>query len=201
MLRNAALAAQQALGTADVTLKTKGDENTEAFNALTDMMRSLILILGASLDGDDPRWLAFGLQMPATATTPGKPVNVTASLDAMGNLVIQCDATPLGTRWRFRGLVVGVETKYRLLASSTAPLASVADAALPGQRLQIVVQAVNGDRQGVASDPIVFTMPLLEKASATQPAPEAEPAIKDAAAASGNGGNGRANGRRLPALA
>ena len=64
-LRTAALAAQDALATADVDQKTKGEVYDVAFIAITDTMRALVKILTFSLDPEDPRWLAFGLQMPA----------------------------------------------------------------------------------------------------------------------------------------
>ena len=95
-----------------------------------------------------PRWLAFGLQMPATITTPGKPVNVTAMVDDTGTIIVQCDAMPLATRYRWRMLVVGVEVTYRLVARSVDPMGMITGV-MPGQTAQIIVQAVNGDLQGV----------------------------------------------------
>ena len=57
---------------------------------------------------------------------------------------------------------------------------------LPGQRVRIIVQAVNGNHQGVASAPIEFTVPVVEAAGETlAPKPETT-----------GGVNGHANGRR-----
>lgn len=105
-------------------------------------MRALIKILGATLARDDPRWLAFGLQMPPTNTTPGKPLNLTATTDDFGAIVVQCDGTALAMRYRWRMLLVGVESDYRLVARSTAPLASI-PGVMPGQVVEIIAQAVN----------------------------------------------------------
>jgi len=45
-----------------------------------------------------------------------------------------------------------VETDFALAASTTAPMAEITTV-LPGQTAEIVVQAVNGSSQGVASEP------------------------------------------------
>lgn len=204
LLRNTALAAQQVLMAADVTLKTAGDERNIAFEVMIGTMRSLVRFLDGTLSAYDPRWLSFGLEMPSTNTTPGKPVNVTVMLDPeSGDIIPQCDAVPLATRYRWRGLVVGAETEYRLLSSSTETIGVIKDTIMPGQKLQIIVQAVNGQSQGVASDPIVFTMPLVSPTKArTTPAPEPVglEVNEEALTAASDGAKGRATGNRLPAL-
>jgi hypothetical protein len=70
---------------------------------------------------------------------------------------------------------------------------------MPGQLVRIIVQAVNGNLQGVASDPIEFTMPVAHEARMpAAPAPVLEQALT---APQGNGSstNGHANGRRQSA--
>ncbi len=64
---------------------------------------------------------------------------------------------------------------------------------LPGQTAQIIVQAVNGQAQGVASAPIQFTMPL----TATRTAEVAAPAVAPEVAAVPT--NGSRNGHALVA--
>ena len=63
--------------------------------------------------------------------------------------------------------------------------------------MQIIVQAVNGNLQGVASDPIQFTIPPLAKAKAPEVAMEP---TSHREVAPVNGSNGHANGGRQPAL-
>ena len=110
---------------------------------------------------------------------------------------------PLATRYRWRGFIVGVETDYRLLARSTEPIGVITGVIMPGQKLQIIVQAVNGGSQGVASDPIVFTM-LMVSQPKVKTTPTGEPTTlevnEEALAAAGDGAKGRAAGNRLPAL-
>ena len=164
-------------------------------------MRALIKILGATLEDNDPRWLSFGLQMPSTITTPGQPVNVQAHLDETGAVVVQCNAVPLASRYRWRMLRVGVETPYSLVARSVDPIGTI-NSVLPGQTVEIVVQAVNGNLQGIASEPIRFTMPVVNPAATMPKASAAVPAVDEIVISSnGNGSNGHSNGSRLPALA
>lgn len=198
-LRDAALTAQDGVATADVDQKTQGEIYDVAFIALTDTMRALVRILSFSLDGEDPRWLAFGLQMPDANTTPGQPVNVVAHIDDIGNIIVQCDPVPLATRYRWRMLIVGVETDYRLVARSTEPIGLIAGV-LPGQLAQIIVQAVNENQQGVASDPIVFQVPVEAQAKTTTTEPLSLPLKEEALAATGDGAKSHSKGNRLPAL-
>jgi hypothetical protein len=94
---------------------------------------------------------------------------------------------------------VGVETDYRLVARSTQPI-GIIKGVLPGQRAQIVVQAVNDNMQGVATDPIVFEVLLNAPAKSTSAEPFSLPVNEEAMAAAGDGTKSRAPGNRLPAL-
>lgn len=85
--------------------------------------------------------------MPSVSTTPAQAMNLTAHLDVNGALILQCDATPLATRYRFRKMILSVEDKYTLGASSPSPIAAINNV-LPGQAVQWIVQAVNGNQQG-----------------------------------------------------
>ncbi len=107
-------------------------------------------------------------------------------------IVVQCDRTPLATRYRGRMLIVGVETKYRLVFSGTDPMGSIAGVE-PGVTVQIIMQAVNESSQSVASDPVIFTMPGT--AAKAEPAAAAEEELAPLAAISSNG-NGSTNGNR-----
>ena len=197
-LRAAALAAQSAATSATVALNSIGALWQSAYDTLVAGMRALLDNLRNKLAKDDPRWLSFGLQMPATVTTPGKPQNVSAHLDQTGAIIVQCDAVALATRYRFRMLLVDLEQNYQLAASSMEPLASISGVA-PGQTAQIIVQAVNGSLQGVASDPIQFAVPLpVAKATPEKKAllvmePEKGEHAHGSGHRSGNG-NGNGNG-------
>ena len=191
--RGAALEAQSELADEEMLLKEAGETRATAQTTLMATMRTLISNLDRKLTPFDPRWLAFGLTQPGVSQTPGKPVNVQAHTDGTGDTIVTCDQVPLAARYRWRMLLVGVQTEYALAARSVDPIGMIKNV-LPGQRVRIIVQAVNGNRQGVASDPIEFTMPLLEAARET-PAPKAE-SMSIVSATNGSSSNGHANGRR-----
>jgi hypothetical protein len=188
--------AQTDLNADEIALKDASDLWTQAYDPLADSARQLIKNLEAKLGKLDPRWLGFGLQMPGTITTPGKPTGLSVHLDDNGNLISQCDAEARATRYRWRGLIVGLETEYRLLASAKEPMASLRPI-LPGQTLQLIVQAVNENLQGVASDPILFTMQPLATTKPTVAELKA-PAVAESPAPVRTNGNGigHENGQR-----
>ena len=129
--------------------------------------------------------------MPATPTTPGKPTGLHATV--MGTQVLlECDVMQYATRYRFRTKIAGVDTKYKLAASGPQPMTALEGIAA-GLTLEIIVQAVNGSSQGVASDPITVTMPTMATGSKPETIGEAELAPLAAIQPSGNG-NGTANG-------
>lgn len=198
LLQGAALAAKAALAKATRTQGTVGQTWTEAFTALTDEMWSLVKILQATLNDDDTRWLAFGLPMPATPSTPGKPANVSAQLDASGAILAQCDAEALATRYRARMMILGVDGDYVLAASGKSPLLSIPGVE-PGRTVQIIMQAVNGNLQGVASDPVVFTVPVAAPSVAAVIPPVK--GVDVGAFAHSPNGNGHRNGTEAHARA
>ena len=200
-LEGAVQAAQLALTNAVRALAKLGQTWTDAYAALTNQMWLLIQILQSLLNADDPHWLAFGLPMPASPSTPGQPVNVTAQQDVQGNILVQCDPVAFATRYRTRMMILGVDVDYQLAASATDPIMTISGVN-PGQTVQLIVQAVNASLQGVASDPIQYTV-LITGARSTgarakvQEEEHAEsPAARSHANGNGNGnGNGKGNGK------
>jgi hypothetical protein len=175
--------AQAELTEKEMVLNDAGTAWTATYDPLVEACTTLIKNLEGKLGPLDPRWLGFGLQMPGSISTPPKVTGLAANLDEAGQLIVSWDWPPNATRVRVRGFAVGIENEYRLLASSTEPLASVAPP-LSGQTLQLAAQGVNENLQGVLSDPIQFTMPLVSvTAPETKPDAEARQAIADAAAA------------------
>lgn len=190
-LRNAALTAQGTREVAEVAARDRGVECETARAELTAMMRSLIGILKSTLARDDARWVQFGLNVPGSDSTPGVPVNLTVGTDYAGSIVGLCEALPLARRYRWRMRIAGVEPEFRLVATTTVPVAQIAPVT-PGVTLEFIVQGVNGGSQGVACAPVLFTMPALAGVVAEE-APRA--ARKVAPARYGHAeGNGNGNG-------
>lgn len=196
--RTAVVDSQAAAVAADGALKAKGDSRASAKAELVTLMRMLIQILGGLLEANDPRWMAFGLNMPSADTTPGKPVNVAAEVMPDFTIMVQCDPVPLATRYRWRMKVVGVDTEFGLGASTSAPLAVISSVD-PGQTVELYVQAVNGSAQGVPSETVTVTLWNATAAAPAAGAPSVEPVAKAAGNGNGNGKgsrNGNGHGRR-----
>jgi hypothetical protein len=185
-LYDAVQAAQSPLQTANVALKTAAGVLRTAQAALVKNMRFLIDILTGTLSRSDPRWQAFGLNIPGDNTTPDAPIGLRATV--MGSdILLECDPTALATRYRFRRKIIGVDDDYKLVASSVTPMAMLQDV-IGGFTMEFIVQAVNGGSQSTASDPIVVTIP-----AAVESEPHAKPAepLAELAAIAPNGnGNG-----------
>ncbi len=202
-LRDAAIATQALAVLADADLTSKGTARGAAVDALTSMMRLLIGLLSELLNADDTRWLDFGLSIPATRGTPAAPTGLTVTANPqlntrmgaadspMASVLLTWNASPEATRYRVRMRIVGVQGDYQLAASTTEPIATVATPA--DAAVEFIVQAVNGNRQSVPSEPVVY-QPVV----ATQA--DAQPVTRETPAATANGSNGHANGSRLAAL-
>lgn len=144
-----------------------------ALAAMRTMMSGLVGILKMILGPLDPRWLQFGLNEPGADSTPGQPQNFTAMETPELTIMAQCDPTPLATRYRWRMKVVGVDTEFRLAASTPAPLAVISGVE-PGQTVELFVQAVNGSAQGVPTDTVTVTLLAAPSAAPALPAPAEE---------------------------
>ncbi len=186
-VRTAVIDAQNALQPQNVAVKTANHALATAQTTLLKSIRYVIKILSGALAANDPRWEAFGLNIPASDTTPAVPTGLTATIVGP-SILLGCDETALATRYRWRTLIVGVESKPQLAASTADPMAELKDA-VPGVTLSITVQGVNGGAQGKPSDPVIVTMPLL---STAKPA-AAEIKVASPAMVSRNG-NGSTNG-------
>ena len=169
-----AVVTQQAVLTAEENLKNAGTARDIARTDILGAMSTLVANLNKKLAKDDPRWLAFGLRMPATRTTPTKPTGLRATVMGM-QVLLECDTMEYATRYRFRTRIVGMETQYKLAASAVAPMVMLEGIAA-GLTLEVIVQAVNGSAQSVASDPILVTMPATAAAAKPEAVSDAETA-------------------------
>lgn len=149
--------ADAAYGLANTAAGEQMKNREAALSDLKDSMRMLIRILDGLLDADDPRWKTFGLNEPASETTPGVPTNLTVAVVDGTALLCQCDGVPTATRYRWRTRVFG-EKAYKLATSTTGPLAQVTGFTI-GASVDVIVQAVNGSAEGGPSEPVRVSIP------------------------------------------
>jgi hypothetical protein len=193
-----AMTGQNGVETAEHALVDLDTARGTARTTVVGGMRALIKNLEGTLAGNDPRWLNFGLSMPATRVTPAKPTGLALSLSDADSIQATCDAMPLATRYRWRMRTVGPGYTFQLVASTTEPLALISPVPM-GTMVEIIVQAVNEGLQSVASDAVAITIPAAEAdapKAATVPSVEAElaPLLAIAPKRNGNG-----NGHRVAA--
>jgi hypothetical protein len=195
-----AMISQSGVETAEQRLVDLDTARGTARTTVVGGMRSLIKNLEGELKGNDPRWLNFGLSMPASRVTPAKPTGLALSLSGADAIQALCDAMPLATRYRWRMRTVGPGNTFQLVASTTEPLALITPVPV-GTMVEIIVQAVNDGLQSVASDPVAITIPAGESAApnaASVPHEEAELAPLLAITPKTNG-NSNGNGKRASA--
>ncbi len=155
--------------TFDVRKTAASDKKKDRTAALADLqggMRMLIGILDQMLAPDDSRWATFGLNMPGADVTPAAPENLTVNFADGPVLLAACDAVPLATRYRWRIRLEDVEEDFRLAASTKSPLAQI-DKVLPGQTVELIVQAANSSAQSVPSESVVVTLPTVAERTQT----------------------------------
>lgn len=134
------------------------------------LIGSLVANLKRKLAPDDPRWIAFGFNTPAARRAPAAPRDVSVTADGAGGAVVQCPPVARATRYRCRMMVVGFDTKYRLVWSGAEPMGRIGTVA-PGVTIQLTMEAVNVTAQSVPSEPVVFTMPPAVDALAQRTSP------------------------------
>jgi hypothetical protein len=187
----AAVNGQKAIADARKALDELDTVREAARTTVLAGMSGLIKNLEAKLGPMDPRWLAFGLHKPGAYVSPAKPTGLTLTLIGSDAVQVACDAMPLATRYRWRMRVVGPGNVFHLAASTVEPLAMIQPVP-PGEIVEIIVQAVNGDLQSVASDPETMAIPTVAEAA---PSPAAvAPVVEESFTlpASKPNGNGKA---------
>jgi hypothetical protein len=86
----------------------------EQVRKLRKRMTALIGELNGQMEGDDPRWYAFGLSRPVDEDTPEAPTVMTGGPTAEpGGIVLDWDDPLRADRFRLWILIVGVDESFR----------------------------------------------------------------------------------------
>jgi hypothetical protein len=119
----------------------------------------LLAELTQLLDANDPRWLAFGFEMPGHPSGPDASENVVAAPGAAGShaLFIHWDDARRADGYR---VMVTDSVTGTTLASQLTQEAEVSIDSLPtGSKVNIVVSARNATGESQASDPVSAVVP------------------------------------------
>ena len=122
--------------------ETKQGALEKADAELRGTMQRLIGELGDLIADDDPRWLRFGLNLPAAPEVPEVPENVVVNSNIPGKLLVTCDASPGAHHYRFWKQAPGVEAEPVLAGSAQEPQ-FLFENLTPGMAVKVFVSAVN----------------------------------------------------------
>ena len=129
---------------------------------LRKRIRGLIKELGQMLTPLDPRWLAFGLNMPGAQETPEAPLNVTAVLIGPNAVAVKWSAAARAEYYRV-WMRLGDAEDWES-AGSPADLDFTIEGLPSSTPVQIAVSAVNNGGESGLSEVATVTTQMLQAA-------------------------------------
>lgn len=112
--------ARSAVNQAEVRLRQAVIAKDEALVQLRRRMRGLIRELDMVMEPDDPRWKVFGLNIPASGTSPEPVSQVKAEVLGQGRVLLTWPAAPHATRYQVQMREMG-HTEFAPLATVHEP--------------------------------------------------------------------------------
>jgi len=132
--------------------------NTDAGDARA-RASGLLAELGQLLGDNDPRWLAFGFEMPGSPSTPEVPENVTATAGAAGTPALFIDWDDARRADGYRVIVTNAVGGAQL-ASVLTQDSEVSIGNLPaGANVNVTVTARNAAGESQPTAPITAVVP------------------------------------------
>jgi hypothetical protein len=129
------------------------DRDTKA-RALRKRMRDLIEELNMLIDPLDPRWKAFGFNLPGAEETPEVPRNIHATLIGPTAVALKWDAPPRAEYSRVWKRVVGVD-KDLVAVGSPADLDFTIEDLPANATIELAVSAVNNGGESSPSQVVL----------------------------------------------
>jgi hypothetical protein len=149
---------QSALNEALVTIREKKAARDAARIVLWNRVRSLLAELKHLIPANDPRWLDFGFNVPADITVPTAPQGLTLTFNASAHLVANWGDTANTDRFRVYKRVVGTDTEYVPLDSTTNTSFDLGTFA-SGAHVDVKVTAINAAGESQASETVEIVVP------------------------------------------
>jgi hypothetical protein len=113
----------------------------------------------------DPRWLEFGLNLPAAPNVPVIPRNVAVNTNTTGEFFITCAPSRYATHYRFFTARPGVDEEPVHVGNSDEPMFHLTGLTT-GETLEIYVTAANSGAESLFSKPVSATVAGEEEAAA-----------------------------------
>lgn len=137
--------------------QTKATRDVAAIQ-LTKRLRGLIDELTQLLNGDDPRWYAFGFNPPSASATPDQVEGLVVTPGPNGTLFADWDDTPRAARYYVEIQIVGVDASFRRVATVIDSDATITGLT-SGTTVRIRIIAVNDAGSGPPSDVLEVVIP------------------------------------------
>lgn len=141
---------RDALGSKEEARAAARRARDAAYNALRKRVRDAIGEIGSLLDDDDPRWHAFGLNMPSDPDTPEPVSLVTLTAGLPGSLGASWSRAMRASRYRPFVQVVGVDQDF-VAREAVHDLSVVLNTFTPGQTVRVKIVAANDAGEAPAS--------------------------------------------------
>lgn len=142
--------ARQAVANAESEQTTAFDARTAATDALRKRVRGLINELETLIAVDDPRWEAFGLNMPANPSAPEPVLSLTAAALGSGRVEASWTYAVRATRYRVESFITGVDTEWQSKANAK-DLEAILKNYTAGQVVKLRVVACNDGGEAAPS--------------------------------------------------
>jgi hypothetical protein len=155
--------AHEAINARWMQIETKVQARDAAVTALRKRLSGLCKELSQRLEDMDPRWLAFGFNLPGAPTTPEVPQDVVVTPLTDGRLQVACAPSPTATSYRFYYQRPIVDPAPIAAGSAEDPL-FVIEGLTAGQVYQVYVSASNSGATSDLSEPVAAT-PVLAAAA------------------------------------
>ena len=130
----------------------RDDASTQMQKRVRDVIRELEM----KLDPLDPRWVAFGFNIPGAQATPDVPENLLAILIGPTAAALKWDASARADYYRVWKKVHGTNDDY-VAAGSPADLDFTLENLPAGSTIDIVVTAVNSGGESAVSQVVTVT--------------------------------------------
>ena len=141
-------------------VRTKFNARNAALKTLGEEMSGMADELSQVLEDDDPRWRAFGLNIPADKQVPEAVTGLIVEPSDPEALSVNWEESVRAVRYQVEILVVGTDVAFHRVATVDDPSAELTDLD-PGATVKVRVIAVNAGGSSAPSPEVSATVPML----------------------------------------
>lgn len=148
---------RQAVGDCESAQTIAFDARASATDALRKRVRGLINELETLIAADDPRWEAFGLNIPANPSAPEPVGSVSAAPLGSGRIELSYSYATRAVRYKVESWITGVDTEWQSKANAK-DLEVILKGYTAGQQVRLRVIASNDGGDAGPSPEAVVTV-------------------------------------------